>query len=75
MANSKSPNKGLKCNYVEFGDKLSIKFNGALDSSIADFWNEIDPTMVKRKKTSASQIEVSQILRNNPSHHNFPDDS
>jgi hypothetical protein len=38
-----------------------MKFTGEIDSSIADFWNDIDNTMVKGKKPT-SQIEVAQIF-------------
>lgn len=70
-SNYKSPNASLKCNYIEFGENLSIKFNGEIDSSIAEFWNDIDQTMVKKKKQqpTATVIEVSQIISSNPSHH------
>lgn len=51
---SSSYNKSsIKCNYVEFGENLSIKFNGEMDSSIAEFWNDIDPSMVRSKKSKA----------------------
>jgi hypothetical protein len=68
-ASSKLTNSTLKCNYVEFGENLSIKFNGEIDSTIAEFWNDIDRTLVKKRKPQ--HIEVTQILKNNPSHQAF----
>lgn len=67
-SNYKTPTASLKCNYIEFGENLSMKFNGEIDSSIAEFWNEIDQTMVKKKKPI---IEVSQIMKNSQDHQKF----
>lgn len=66
-SSNKTSNVNLKCNYIEFGEKLSIKFTGELDPSIAEFWNEIDHTMVKRTKP----IEVIQVYRADPAHQSF----
>jgi hypothetical protein len=37
-----------------------------IDSTIADFWNEIDTTMVKKPKHQ--QIEVIRVLKDSSSH-------
>lgn len=47
---------GLKCQYIEFSDNLVVKFNGEIDSEIANFWNEIEAQQT-------SQIEVKQIRK------------
>lgn len=47
---------GLKCKYIEFSDNLVVKFNGEIDSEIANFWNEIEAQQT-------SQIEVKQIRK------------
>lgn len=54
----KSLHSNLKCNYVEFAENLSIKFNGEIDSSIAEFWNEIDPSMVRKRKAQATSATL-----------------
>lgn len=59
-----------KCKYIEFGENLTFNFDGEIDGSIADFWNEIDNTMVKKKMVSPT-VEVSQILKKNPPQQNF----
>lgn len=55
-ASSYKPNASLKCNYVEFGENLSIRFSEEVDATIADFWNDIDPTMVKKRKFTVNII-------------------
>lgn len=70
-SNVKSTNPNLKCNYIEFGENLAIKFNGEIDQGIADFWNGIDSTMVKSKK----HVEVKQILKKNLLHQSYPSEN
>jgi len=38
--------KQLRCNYVDFGDKISIKFDDPIDHRAVDFWNQIDDTLL-----------------------------
>ncbi|KAG5667419.1 hypothetical protein PVAND_015400 [Polypedilum vanderplanki] len=37
----------LKCSYIDFDEKISIKAEGAIDNDAVDFWNQIDTTLVK----------------------------
>jgi hypothetical protein len=60
----KSAKSSFKCNYIEFGENSSVTFN-EIDSSIADFWNEIDTTMVQKNKQR--HIEVIQVLKESAS--------
>lgn len=47
-ASTYKSNTTLKCNYIEFGEKL-VKFNGEIESlsSVAAFWNKIDNSFEK----------------------------
>lgn len=59
----KSPTPGLRCNYVDFGNNNSFTY-GEIDPAIAEFWNDIDPTMVQQNvDSSMPQIAVTQIIR------------
>ena len=64
----KFPKPVFKCSYIEFGENLTVKLN-EMDSTVEDFWNEIDDTMVKIKPNH--QIEVTQIVKTSPLHQTF----
>ncbi|KAL7015547.1 hypothetical protein ACKWTF_016513 [Chironomus riparius] len=38
--------KQLRCNYVDFDDKISIKFDDPIDHNAVDFWNQLDNTLM-----------------------------
>ncbi|CRK92375.1 CLUMA_CG005926, isoform A [Clunio marinus] len=69
--NYKSTNPSLKCNIVEFGNDFTMKLTGEIDPTIAEFWNNIDPTMMGTKEDSlVSRNEVFQIFKIHSGHTN-----
>lgn len=69
VSKDKFMKSGLKCNYLEFGENLTTKSDREIDTKIADFWNEIDQTMVKKRKPQS--IQVTQTFKAGPSYQNF----
>lgn len=60
LAVNRQPHASLKCKFIEFDNNGTSE--GELDAEIANFWNAIDPTMIRRKRP---QIEVKQISNTN----------